>query len=183
MDVAPWIPVVMIAASVPFLLSMSRVLYRSVLATWWPTAAGSVEHVDLKTTPGDDGPMYTVEVRYRYSAAGQEHVGEAISFGYRGSNNARGNAALHEHLKTASRVQVRYNPRNPGQAVLACGVRPRDIGGLGFAAVFVIGPAGFLLPSSIAITAATSVAFSLAALFFLMPPEDLLRIAVLERHA
>jgi len=182
MDFVPWLPVVLMATGVPLLWAMGRVLYRSVLATRWPTAVGTLERLHLETTPGDDGPIYTVEVGYRYSANGQQHVGKLISFGYRGSSNAQGNSELHEHLKTASRVQVRYNPKNPNQAVLACGVRPRDIGGLAFAAVFVIGPAGFLLPNSVVIAAATIVAFVVAALFFLVKPEDVLNIAVLERH-
>lgn len=144
---------------------------------------GSMDRVELKTEPGDDCVIHVVKVRYRYVARRRDYVGDVISFGYLGSSEARANAALHDHLKSASLVRVRYNPRNPGQATLSCGITPRDTVMLGIAAVFVVAPAGILLLNTAAIAAVAIVVPLVVVLFFLSKPADLARIEVLERHA
>jgi len=182
MDAFPWLLVVLVAVGIGSLWSAGRIAVRSGLAAWWPTVVGRMERVELKSTPGDDCLIHLVEARYRYAAGGQDHVGSVISFGYLGSSEARANLELYDHLKGASLVRVRYNPRNPGQATLSCGMTPRDAVMLGIAATFVLAPVGILLSNTAAITAVAIVVPLTVMLLFLSKPADLARIEVLERH-
>ncbi|MFZ5638836.1 MAG: DUF3592 domain-containing protein [Pseudomonadota bacterium] len=87
----------------------------------WPSTWGTLTERELVESSDSDGTTYRVKVRYLYRVAGVEYAADRIAFGYGGSSGYASHRALHEKLASGDAVQVRYNPRAPGEAALAHG--------------------------------------------------------------
>jgi len=91
---------------------------RSRRAAKWPTVPATVTRVEV--VKGDD--VYSVEVAYTYSVGGVEYVGTRLAFGYGASSERAEHDEIFEKLRAAKTVAARYDPENPAESCLSCGV-------------------------------------------------------------
>jgi hypothetical protein len=82
----------------------------------WPTASGTVTASALEPLP-QNKRRYRAAVEYRYRVDGKEYQANRVFWG--------GNEGRQNHMTSVvaaypvgGRVQVRYDPRNPAEAVL-----------------------------------------------------------------
>ncbi len=120
-------------------------LYKSKQAETWPTTEGKITSCKLKENSDSDGSTYQVEVTYTYWANGATLEGKKIAFGYSGSSSHQMHQEIEGRLKNARSIQVRYNPSNPAEAVLACGVNSSILFLLIFGLTWTIFTTGFTL--------------------------------------
>jgi hypothetical protein len=108
------------------LLSIAYGIYLVLLArksAEWPKTEGTVTRFKITQDGGpDESNLPAAEVRYRYSVDDKQYSGDLVAFGTR---NMHTNLGLVERLARAypkgTRVQVAYDPENPGRAVLEPG--------------------------------------------------------------
>jgi hypothetical protein len=94
----------------------------------WPTAEGTIveSHLDL-STGGDPRPDRSSRIRYRYRVGDHEYEGDRIQL----LTWLLPTRRLIEGYPVGRRVDVRYDPQNPGNAVLRVGTGlPVQIGAL-----------------------------------------------------
>lgn len=97
--------------------------WQSTRARGWPVAEGIIRQADLKSSTDSEGSTtYQVEVEYEYAVDGVLHRSSVLAFGYSSSSGREAHAEILDKLKQARTVEVRYNPANPGQAVLSHGL-------------------------------------------------------------
>ena len=96
--------------------------WRSTEAASWPTTDGTVTKTELKENSDGEGTSYQVQVEYSYAVAGNNYHGSRLAFGYAGSSGREAHAEIHEKLKAAKSVTVRYDPADPASSVLSFGV-------------------------------------------------------------
>ena len=90
----------------------------------WPATNGEITHAGVRRessvdADGDTSYSYYPDVQYRFRAAGQEFVGDKITFGMRtGYGRSSKAQEIANRYPVGSRVQVYYNPQKPSEAVL-----------------------------------------------------------------
>src|SRR5262249_1886620 len=75
-----------------------------------------------KENSDSDGTTYEVQVEYVYTVGGTEYRGSRLAFGYSGSSGREGHAEIHDKLKAAKSVDVRYDPEDPASSTLSFGI-------------------------------------------------------------
>jgi len=105
---------------------IGRSAFHQIQALGYPVASGSVTHSEVETVSGDDGPTYRPKIRYGYTVAGKEYVGDRHRYG----NWSSGGGYAHRivaSLPVGARVEVHYAPGDPSDAVLTAGVEGMDL--------------------------------------------------------
>jgi hypothetical protein len=95
---------------------------RSTQAANWPVVRGILTNLALKENADSEGPTYEVQVQYAYTVAGTEYQGSRLAFGYSASSGREAHAEIHEKLKVAKGVNVRYDPDDPASSTLSFGI-------------------------------------------------------------
>lgn len=97
-------------------------LNQAMAAKNWVLTSGKVVYVDFVTDRDSEGTkMYKVDIKYMYEANGIPYEGGNLAFGYGASNNQSGQHKIYEKLKSAQKVEVRFNPAKPSQSTLTYG--------------------------------------------------------------
>ncbi len=113
------------------------IAYRSTKAASWPTTPGKITQLDLHVSHGR-GTTYEVRVKYDYMVNGAVYEGNRVAFGYGGSSGKEAHDELYDRLKDAKGIEIRYNPTNPSESCLSCGLH-RSITAIFAFAIFWLG--------------------------------------------
>ncbi len=122
-------------------------LVMSNKAKAWPTTEGYIKSCKLvESNDQEDGSnSFIVEVKYRYTVAGNRYQGERIAFGYSGSDGRKSHQEIKDKLSSAKTILVRYDPASPSQAVLSCGLNRSTILLLVFGGFWLLLITGFTI--------------------------------------
>jgi hypothetical protein len=118
---------------------------RSTQAASWPTTRGVLTSLALKENPGSEGSTYEVKVEYTYTVAGKQYRGSCLAFGYMAGSEREAHAEIHEKLKAAKSVDVRYDPDDPASSTLSFGIHRSIQFVLAFAITWLAFVTGFTL--------------------------------------
>ena len=83
----------------------------------WPTTDGRVRRCHLQRVRGS----YRAVVNNDYSVKEHNYTGNRLAFGYRGGLKTS-HQAIVDRLEASPSVMVRYDPANPDDSVLTCGI-------------------------------------------------------------
>ena len=109
----------------------------------WPTTEGRLTACELTENRSSDGCTWRVEVSYTYTVADRLYEGTRLAFGYAGTSNHENHRAIHDKLRQAAAVQVRYDPRDPSRSVLAGGANRSSLFLIIFGATWLHFTTGF----------------------------------------
>lgn len=118
---------------------------RSTDAAAWPTVTGALEICRLDSNIDSDGDTHEVKVTYRYTVDGSAFTNDVLAFGYTASSGEEAHQEIFDRLNGASEVQVRYDPANPQNSVLSCGIHRSIQFTLAFAITWLLFVMGFSL--------------------------------------
>jgi len=119
---------------------------QSSAAGSWPTTRGTIVSCSLSDETDSDGDtMYVVKIEYSYSVRGADYTGDRLAFGYGGDSSRKAHDAILAKLQSAEHVDVRYDPREPANAVLSFGVHRSIRTTLVFAITWLAFVTGFAL--------------------------------------
>jgi len=95
---------------------------RSHAAQNWPVIQGEVREIDLgeeflRTATGKVGTGFFPFVHYGYTVNGQHYENDRITFA-KGSLDFITASNVRDEFQVGGKVDVHYNPSNPGQSVL-----------------------------------------------------------------
>ena len=123
----------LIAAGVLFLVGCGILahglsgLKKSMAASLWPATPGSIQSCEVAKRPidrGDASPPdfdYLAEVKYSYFLDGRVYRREHFAYAYSGSGSEAASANICTQLRSASSVEVRYDPNDHNEAFLGWG--------------------------------------------------------------
>lgn len=120
-------------------------LRASRIAKRWPTTEGKITHCQIKKSSDSESTTYRAEVRYSYAVGGAEYKGDRVAFGYSGDGGRQAHQQIVDRLSRANTVLVRYDPANPSQSVLSCGVNRSTILLLVFGTTWLLFVTGFTI--------------------------------------
>jgi len=105
-------------------------IYDARQSRHWLSAPGRIVDSLVHEQSGVDGPGYSVQIRYVYTVAGLEYVGNRASFANFMQSSGRGRAErfVRRFPKGAS-VNVYHDPDEPNESVLVTGFN-RDVLGV-----------------------------------------------------
>jgi hypothetical protein len=133
---------VIVAAGAALTIILGRPIVRTWIARRWPRAPGTVTETKLEAGGGNVAPETSrrfVAVSYRYTIDGATLVGQRFSFLSRRITRARYMQAKDEaaRYKKGTSVDVRYDPKDPANAVISTDIpwHWKAIGG--FSALFL----------------------------------------------
>jgi hypothetical protein len=112
-------------------------LRASRIAKDWPTTEGKIVACEFKESRGDD-TTYKVDVEYIYIIDGTSYHGNRIAFGYLGGSASSVHHEIHDRLKSAKTVLVRYDPADATRSVLSYGVNHSTIYVLALGIIFLM---------------------------------------------
>lgn len=95
--------------------------YESTAAAKWPVTIGEVQSCDIDVDRDSDGNSYKVIVSYVYQVNGKEYTHDKLAFGYAGSSGRDSHEEIMHKIQSEDRVEVRYDPNDPQNAVLSYG--------------------------------------------------------------
>lgn len=105
------------------LVLTAREYLRGRATAKWPTTEGVVVETRVEESGGGEGFSYKPVVVFRYQVAGAEYTSDRLSFGDDITNGSHSEAErLVSALPKGRPVTVRYDPTDPGRAVLVAGV-------------------------------------------------------------
>jgi hypothetical protein len=111
-------------------------VYHSVRSMNYPTAPGVVLASEVESHMGgknNDTRMYSAQVNYQYRVGDQVYTSDRCRYGEMSSSGSGSARATVAKYPAGAEVEVRYNPRDPSDAVLEGGVS----GDTRFMAVFL----------------------------------------------
>ncbi len=112
-------------------------------AAQWPTTIGTLSKAEVRQRQHDGNTTYHVETAYQYQVDGQIYTGSRIAFGQSSGEDKARYQQIADALNSGSTVLVRYNPQQPGQAVLAYGTGREEWPDLLFGTFWLLACAGF----------------------------------------
>lgn len=102
----------------------------------WPTTQGTIRTSEVRVTKTFEGPIYKVDIKYKYRANGEDHWGDRLHFqGVQGEYifDFRDEAdSLAREYPLGRLVTVYYDPKSPERSTLNPGIRAAnywDFGG------------------------------------------------------
>lgn len=137
---------IFLAVGLGLLGAGARGWWKSNQAGSWPTTQGTLLERDIiEDSDSDGGTTYQVKVRYVYTVAGRNLVSERLAYGYAGSSGRTSHQAIYDKLTRGESVQVRYNPEDPADAVLAYGLNNSTLMLMVFGVVWTMFTVGMLV--------------------------------------
>lgn len=109
----------------------------------WPTTVANLQDVALITDNDSDGTTYQVQAKYVYRVHGVSYEGDNISFGYNAGSGRVAHQQIYDKLKSAKKIEVRFNPDQPSQSTLAYGASRSHFIMLTFGATWLLFTIGF----------------------------------------
>ncbi len=104
----------------------------------WPTVDGRVTRSEVtESTDADGGDSYSPEVTYEYQVNNRSYENSTIKFGENSYSSRRRAEEIAATYPVGQRVNVSYDPNEPGQSVLEPGVTGGSYIVLGIGALFV----------------------------------------------
>jgi hypothetical protein len=129
-----------------FILTYSlRSTWQSTQAAKWPTTPAILTESKIVQHQDDDGSSYEVKVQYSYTVDGVVYEGSRVAFGYSASSGFKAHEEIHQKLKGAKAISVRYNPNDPSISCLSFGFHRSIQIGLAFAITWMLFIIGFTL--------------------------------------
>lgn len=114
-----WLGAIILLASAPisgyFLL---QVFLTARATAAWPTVPGEITRAEVREVFG----RYSADVSYTYTVAGRPYVGHRVRASDGDSELREAAEQAIEGLKPGGRVEVHYDPADPGRSVLQAGV-------------------------------------------------------------
>lgn len=104
---------------------------RQVVALTYATAPGQITSSRVEMHPGASGtrgggPTWSAEVSFRFTVAGREYTSDRWRYSSWSTDDSAAAQRIVARYPAGSQATVRYNPRNPADAVLAAGVQEMD---------------------------------------------------------
>jgi hypothetical protein len=118
---------------------------RSTQAAAWPTTPGTITQLSIQEHSDSEGTSYEVKVQYQYTVDGIAYEGSRLAFGYGASSGKEAHDEIHNKLKGAKIVAVRYDPSNPSVSCLSFGLHRTIQLTLAFAVTWLVFVIGFTL--------------------------------------
>ena len=116
-----------------------RAIVRGEASASWPRVPGRIVRNERVERDVEGRGHARPDIAYRYDVAGITLEGSRVAFGLENFFSSRGWGALvRDRYPAGTRVQVAYDPRRPGNAVLESGPPPRAWVPLGLGAVFLL---------------------------------------------
>lgn len=127
-----------VGIGVYFLARALTSVYDARQSWHWPSTPGWIADSLVHEQSGVDGPVFGVQIRYVYTVAGHEYVGNRASFANFMQSSGRGRAErfVRRFPKGAS-VNVYHDPDEPNESVLVTGFN-RDVLGVSVLALTFI---------------------------------------------
>ncbi len=119
--------------------------WRSTQAANWPTVSANIAQLSVHENSDSEGVTYEVKVLYQYAVDGVNYEGSRLAFGYAGSGSRKSHDEIHQKLKEAKAVRVRYDPANPSESCLSFGINRSIQTILTFAIFWLVFVIGFTL--------------------------------------
>ena len=116
------------------------VLQNARVSESWPATDGEVLSSSVRVVNDDDGTAYFGDVTFRYTVEDVVYTSDNVSFGQYGSGDRSHAEEIVAKYPAGSGVTVRYDPADPGTAVLEPGVTWSSYFMLAFGAVFICIP-------------------------------------------
>lgn len=99
-------------------------IQKALASKSWPTTEGKVTASDVSSERDSDGKtMYKAEVRYAYTVNGKSYESDKIKMISSSSSSSGMEQKTAGKYPVGATVKVRYNPSNPGTAVLEAGLQ------------------------------------------------------------
>jgi hypothetical protein len=111
-------------------------IVQSQRAEAWPTVPATLRNCNLEDITDESLVTYRVAANYSYEVNGRAFDADCIAFGYKGSGIRENEEALRQKLATARTVSVRYDPQNPTQCALVCGINGGEVNQLIFGIIW-----------------------------------------------
>lgn len=105
---------------------------RQMAAASYSTAPGVITASQRVMSAGSgqgsnrSGPTWSAQISFRYSVAGRDYTSDRWRYGQWGSSSSSAAADVVARYPVGAKVNVLYNPRDPGDAVLVAGVQGMD---------------------------------------------------------
>ena len=99
-----------------------RSAWRSNRAVNWPTTPGTITQLLVVDNSDSEGSSFEVKVQYTYTVDRVAYEGNRLAFGYGSSSGREAHDEIHDKLKAAKSVEVRYDPADPAESCLSFGV-------------------------------------------------------------
>lgn len=117
----------------------------------WPKTAGEITHSSVSTSRsrsnGKNKTLYSFDVTYNYQVKGEKFTSSNVFFGGdASSSDSSGAYQITRRYPTGAKVDVFYDPKNPGSAVLEPGAHWQSYLVYGIGLLFLL--VGFLLAGS-----------------------------------
>lgn len=132
MDLHRIVPFILIAAGMVTIAKCLFKFCKTMRSERWPSTIGYVFETDIvvqgSNTPGNAQGTYRAIVRYKYSVAGQEFVGDRVAINRLDTSFRSHAEEIVTAYKEGSEVEVFYDPAVPGSSVLEPGLQ--RLGGL-----------------------------------------------------
>jgi hypothetical protein len=108
--------------------------FRQVRGLRYARTTGVMTQSEVEEVPDTDGPStYRPKLRYTYSVAGKDYVGDRYRYGRWATSAGWATQIVASH-PVGARVEVHYAPADPSDAVLKVGVEGMDL----FLAMFLL---------------------------------------------
>ena len=124
---------------------------RSTLAATWPTTPATITHLELhhderpRMADSSDGSSYRVNVRYTYTVDDVTYEGDRLAFGYAGCSRRDVHDGIHQRLKGAKEIAVRYDPEDPSVSCLSFGLHQSIVVALTFGVWWLLMLSSFVI--------------------------------------
>ncbi|MBF0226424.1 MAG: DUF3592 domain-containing protein [Desulfobacterales bacterium] len=104
---------------------------------FWPKTSATIKHCAI-VEDYDEAPTFQTTISYSYTINKTQYDGYQIYDGYQATGSYEPHKAIYEYLKDAQTVEVRYNPSNPSDSVIAYGLSKQHLSFIIFGGLFVL---------------------------------------------
>jgi hypothetical protein len=103
------------------LLKQLRDIFKTLASANWPIVEGRLINCQVEQQEYEDRP-YNANINYEYDVNGKKYSSDVVFFGFTIGAAWHANFLV-EKVKNNKRLNVSYNPKNPGQSVLITGIQ------------------------------------------------------------
>lgn len=112
---------VLLALGIGFTMWSAQIVANAYAVRFWPTTQGEVTASELVSVvePSDVSTMmHTARVEYAYAVGSNSYTGSRVTFADHSSSSHGEMAGVLARYPVGSQVPVRYDPDDPGSAIL-----------------------------------------------------------------